>query len=37
MEGMAHHGGAMEEGMKHHGQYPGKSHGYGGEMQKEQP
>ena len=37
MEGMGRHGGEMEEGMKHHGVYPGKSHGYGGEMQKQHP
>lgn len=28
MEGMAHHGGEMKEGKKHHGEYPGKSHGH---------
>jgi len=37
MEGMAYHGGEMPEGMKHHGEYPGKPHGYGGEMQKQHP
>ncbi|MDH3503117.1 MAG: Spy/CpxP family protein refolding chaperone [Nitrospirota bacterium] len=37
MEGMAHRGGEMPEGMEHHGEYPGKPHGYGGEMQKQHP
>jgi len=34
MEGMAPHGGEMPEGMKHYREYPGKAHGYGGEMPK---
>jgi Spy/CpxP family protein refolding chaperone len=37
MEGMSHHGGEMQDGLKGHGEYPGKPHGYGGEMPKEHP
>jgi Spy/CpxP family protein refolding chaperone len=37
MEGMAFRGGEMHEGKKHHGEYPEKSHGHDGEIEKNHP
>lgn len=37
MEGMAHHGGAKQKGEERHGEYPDKSHGHDGEVEKNHP